>query len=157
MLVIGKAEYEDIRCHGEERYPHECCGVLLGAISGNRKIVSRVVRCTNTRGQAARTRYNIDPRELIDIQRQAREHGESILGFYHSHPDAPPHWSRTDLDQAYWPDCSYIIVSVLAGNASEMTSFVLEGADADRRFLTELLEVVEHDRRERSAIIDYNQ
>ena len=34
-------------------------------------------------------RYHIDPRELIRIQRQGRERGEDMVGFYHSHPDHP--------------------------------------------------------------------
>ena len=30
MLRIDYADYEALRAHGEETYPHECCGVLLG-------------------------------------------------------------------------------------------------------------------------------
>ena len=30
MLGIDYADYEALRAHGEETYPHECCGVLLG-------------------------------------------------------------------------------------------------------------------------------
>ena len=30
MLRIDKAQFDAIRRHGEETYPNECCGVLLG-------------------------------------------------------------------------------------------------------------------------------
>ena len=45
MLSIHFAEYEALRTHGEETYPHECCGVLLGkniAVKGNE--VHEIVR-----------------------------------------------------------------------------------------------------------------
>ena len=28
-------DYDEIRRHGEETYPHECCGVLLGQMDGD--------------------------------------------------------------------------------------------------------------------------
>ena len=30
MLKFTRSDYDAIRRHGEETYPHECCGVLLG-------------------------------------------------------------------------------------------------------------------------------
>ena len=37
MLKIGKTEFDEIRRHGEETYPHECCGVLLGQMEGDER------------------------------------------------------------------------------------------------------------------------
>jgi proteasome lid subunit RPN8/RPN11 len=105
-----------------------------------------VVRCSNTRGQSARTRYKIAPRELIEVQREARDRGLSIVGFYHSHPDAPPHFSRTDLDEAYWIGCSYVIASVLKGCAADMRSYLLAGKDEERSFEEEGIRVLPNDR-----------
>jgi len=45
-------------------------------------------------------------RELVRIQREGRERGEDIVGFYHSHPDHPARWSQTDLAEAHWFGCS---------------------------------------------------
>ncbi|HKC70468.1 MAG TPA: M67 family metallopeptidase, partial [Terriglobales bacterium] len=87
-------------------------------------------------------RYNIDPRELITIQRQAREQGLDIVGFYHSHPDHPARWSSTDLADAHWLGCSYVITRVEKGQARETNSFLLLGAEeADKRFQGEPIEV----------------
>jgi len=31
-LLIRPTDLEAIRCHGEDMYPEECCGLLLGRI-----------------------------------------------------------------------------------------------------------------------------
>ena len=137
MLKIGKTELEVIRRHGEETYPHECCGVLLGQMDPDARIVSSVTRCGNTREDSPHNRYNIDPRELIRIQREGRERGEDIVGFYHSHPDHPAQWSPTDLAEAHWFGCSYVITSVEKGKAATTNSFELAGSDENDKKLVE--------------------
>ena len=142
MLKISQKAYAALRQHGEETYPHECCGVLLGsAVDGERR-VSSIARCGNTRTDSPQNRYNIDPRELIRIQREGRERGEDIVGFYHSHPDHPARWSQTDLAEAHWLGCSYVITSVEKGKAEITNSFELTGAEeTDKRFEDEKIEV----------------
>ena len=144
MLKLAPSAYVSLRQHGEETYPHECCGVLLGQFDeDSAKVVSRIARCGNTRADSPHNRYNIDPRELIRIQREGRERGEDIVGFYHSHPDHPAQWSPTDLAEAHWFGCSYVITSVEKGTATITNSFELAGSDeADKKFVDEKTEVV---------------
>ena len=137
MLKIGRAELDAIRRHGEETYPHECCGVLLGQMEPGARIVSSVARCGNTRQDSPQNRYNIDPRELIRIQREGRERGEDIIGFYHSHPDHPARWSATDLAEAHWFGCSYVITSVQKGKAVVTNSFELTGSEENGKKLVD--------------------
>ena len=145
MLKISQSAYVSLRQHGEETYPHECCGVLLGHFDGSKgvsKTVSRVARCGNTRADSPHNRYNIDPRDLIRIQREGRERDEDIVGFYHSHPDHPAQWSPTDLAEAHWFGCSYLITSVEKGKATITNSFELLGTDEDdKKFVDEKAEV----------------
>ena len=142
MLKIGKPAYEEVRRHGEETYPHECCGVLLGQMDGDSRTVTSIVHCGNTRTDSPQNRYNIDPRELVRIQREGRERGEDIVGFYHSHPDHPARWSQTDLAEAHWIGCSYVITSVEKGKAVTTNSFELTGADEnDKKFVDEKIDV----------------
>jgi proteasome lid subunit RPN8/RPN11 len=151
MLKISQSAYVSLRQHGEETYPHECCGVLLGHFDSDgpeavskavSKTVSRVARCGNTRADSPHNRYNIDPRDLIRIQREGRERGEDIVGFYHSHPDHPAQWSPTDLAEAHWFGCSYVITSVEKGKATITNSFELTGNDEDdKKFVDEKTEV----------------
>ncbi len=133
-LRIGKLEWEQLRGHGEETYPHECCGALLGQVDGDAKVVQAIARCSNQRSDSPRNRYGIDPRELVRIQREARERGQDIIGFYHSHPDHPARWSQTDLAEAHWTGCSYVITSVINGRATDTNAFNLGGFDDNKRF-----------------------
>ena len=148
MLRLSQSDYLSLRQHGEETYPHECCGVLLGRFDDNgaesvTKSVSHIARCGNTRADSPHNRYQIDPKELIRIQREGRERGEDIVGFYHSHPDHPAQWSPTDLAEAHWFGCSYVITSVDKGTATITNSFELTGTDeADKKFVDEKTEVV---------------
>jgi proteasome lid subunit RPN8/RPN11 len=144
MLKISQPDYDALRHHGEETYPHECCGVLLGNVEGEVRTVRAVVRAGNTRTDSAHNRYNIDPRELVRIQREARESEFDIVGFYHSHPDHPALWSPTDLAEAHWVGCSYVITSVDLGKAVTTNSFVLAGtSEDDKQFRPEPVQVVE--------------
>jgi len=143
MLKITARDHAEIRRHGEETYPHECCGVLLGCVNdGGTRVVTSTARCRNTRTDSLQNRYNIDPRELVRIQREGRERGEDIVGFYHSHPDHPARWSATDLAEAHWFGCSYLIISVEKGKAVVTNSFELTGADeSDKQFVDEKIDV----------------
>ena len=143
MLRIDYADYVALRAHGEETYPHECCGVLLGkSEAGVGNSVRGLVRAGNTRTDSAHNRYNIAPVELIRIQRQAREKGLDIVGFYHSHPDHPAQWSPTDFAEAHWLGCSYVITAVAQGRATVTNSFLLTGATEEtKQFETETIEV----------------
>jgi proteasome lid subunit RPN8/RPN11 len=135
MLKISRSTWEDLRLHGEETYPHECCGALLGMIGQDGAItVTAMVRCNNTRTDSPENRYNIDPREVMEVQREALAAGVDIVGFYHSHPDHPARWSQTDLAEAHWTGCSYVITSVEHGRASVTNSFRLVGFEDERRF-----------------------
>jgi proteasome lid subunit RPN8/RPN11 len=149
MLRIHYADYEALRTHGEETYPNECCGVLLGkniAAEGNGAAainhVQQIIRAGNTRTDSAHNRYNIAPQELVKIQRQARGLGLDIVGFYHSHPDHPAQWSKTDFAEAHWLGCSYIITCVEQGKAALTNSFLLSGTtEEDKKFEDEPIQI----------------
>jgi proteasome lid subunit RPN8/RPN11 len=141
-LNIGHEVYAQVRKHGEETYPHECCGVLLGKALDSMNEVEAAVPAGNTRTDSAHNRYHIAPQELVNIQRQARERSLDIVGFYHSHPDHPARWSPTDFEEAHWLGCSYVITSVEKGVAKQTNSFFLAGSgEDDKRFEDEEIAV----------------
>jgi proteasome lid subunit RPN8/RPN11 len=142
MLKLTYSDYSALCAHGEETYPHECCGVLLGNSTPGGNRVRQIVRAGNTRTDRAHDRFNIAPEELIRIQRQARTLGLDIVGFYHSHPDCPAQWSQTDFAEAHWIGCSYIITRIDQGNATITNSFLLTGTgEEDKKFLDEPVEI----------------
>ena len=142
MLKLSETIYSALRTHGEETYPHECCGVLLGRSGDDVNTVEEAVRAGNTRTDSAHNRYHIAPQELVKIQRQGRERGLDIVGFYHSHPDHPAQWSKTDFAEAHWLGCSYVITAVANGVAQQTNSFLLTGTnEEDKSFQDETIQV----------------
>ncbi len=142
-LRIRSSDFELLRAHGEQTYPQECCGVLVGEFGdGGVRTVHGVVRCGNASMESPEKRYSIDPAELIRIQREARMGGHNIVGFYHSHPDWPARWSSIDLDEAHWTGCSYVITSIEKGKAAGTSSFLLRGGDEAKHFEEEAIEVI---------------
>jgi len=144
MLRISQGHLSSIRRSAERCYPRECCGVLLGKLVDGERVVFEVISCTNVAEGDQRDRYHIDPAELIDIQKRARDSGLDIVGFFHSHPDHPAVASRTDLKEALWFANSYLIVEVNQGRAGEIGSFVLCGTDEqDKRFDPEQIAITD--------------
>src|SRR3979411_3060 len=144
MLTIPRDVHDSLRLHGEETYPHECCGVLLGQFADDgSKTVTRIARAGNTRDDSPHNRYQIDPKELSRLHAEGRERREDSVGFYHSHPDHPAHWSTTDLAEAHWFGCSYVITSVEKGRAVLTNSFELTGNDeSDKQLSDETIETI---------------
>jgi proteasome lid subunit RPN8/RPN11 len=87
-------------------------------------------------------RYSINPEQVIAALKLARNRGESIIGFYHSHPDHTPQYSSTDLAEAHWFDCSYVITGVERGTLAATASYVLTGSEDDKSFHAESIEIV---------------
>ena len=110
-----------IRRHGQETYPHECCGALVGRDDR----VTDVVALPNTTDEGPRRRFRVSDSDYRHAERRATELGGELLGFYHSHPDHPARPSQYDLDHA-WPTFAYVIVSVAAGTAEDMTVWFLK-------------------------------
>ncbi len=142
MLKLSQALYEAMRAHGEETYPNECCGILLGNFREDATELVEVMRAGNTRTDAAHNRYHIAPQELIRAQREGRKQGLEIVGFYHSHPDHPAQWSSTDFAEAHWFGCSYVITAITQGKAAVTNSFLLRGtSEEDKQFIDQKIEV----------------
>jgi proteasome lid subunit RPN8/RPN11 len=110
-----------IRRHGEETFPHECCGALIGRDDG----VVAAVPLPNTTEEGPRRRFLVRPSDYRMAEQKATELGSELLGFYHSHPDHPARPSQFDLDHA-WPNFAYVIVSVMSGAARAMTVWYLQ-------------------------------
>jgi len=141
-LRLTRAIFDEIRAHGEQTYPLECCGVLVGRSLADGWLVEAAIPAGNTRTDRAHNRYQIAPGELVKIERDARRQGLGIAGFYHSHPDHPAQWSATDFAEAHWLGCSYVITSVEKGKATVTNSFFLAGAtEEDKRFEVESIVV----------------
>ena len=133
-LRIEPGALARIRLHGEESYPHECCGALLGAEAGH--AISALPLDNVTDGERRR-RFLISPDAYRRAEAEADRTGRRLLGFYHSHPDHPAEPSAFDLEHA-WPNLNYVIVPVRNGRAEGLRSWRLR-ADRSRFEEEELL------------------
>lgn len=134
-LKISQMHLDLIKKHGEQFYPNECCGFLLGRMQEENKEVLLVLHAENAREEQEKYhRFLITPDAYLSCEKVARSKNLDILGFYHSHPNAQAKPSVYDLEHG-WPWYSYVIVSVRDKAAKEVTSWVL--ADDRSKFNSE--------------------
>jgi proteasome lid subunit RPN8/RPN11 len=111
-------------------YPNEMCGILIGRDNqgpdGQWRLVERIEQVPNTFAKEEQHhRFLIDPRKLLEADKAAAAHGQTIIGFYHSHPDHPARPSSYDTERA-WPVYTYLIVEVQNGKAGDITAWHLD-------------------------------
>ena len=124
MLELSEQHRAEIRRHGLQDYPYECCGLLIGRFENDgAKVVLETFAISNAREESAkRNRFLIQPEELMRGEKYARGTDMEVVGFYHSHPESPAVPSQYDLEHA-WPTYSYIIVSVKNQKAGDLFSW----------------------------------
>jgi proteasome lid subunit RPN8/RPN11 len=127
-----------IRQQGERAFPHECCGLLLGEMHGNDKIIHDLWQVENTwdegdnpfaDGESSNRRFLIDPAEFKRGHDYALQLGLGVVGTYHSHPNHPAQPSEFDRHHAFPWGFSCVIVSVQQGKATDLISWVLDDHD----------------------------
>jgi proteasome lid subunit RPN8/RPN11 len=147
-LLFPDSIRDEIVAHASEGAPEEVCGVLAGARGTEERQVEesssevRRVEAHHPAGNAAetpQTRYEIDPREQLELLEAVEAAGREVVGFYHSHPRGPAQPSATDAAQATWPDRSYVIVALDGGDEASVSSWRWTG----EAFEGEVVRVVE--------------
>lgn len=141
ILFLSQEILKRIHQHGEQAYPEEGAGLLLGETKGNEQQVSEIVSLTNEREEDARhNRYQLSPQDYLMGEQLADRMGLDVLGVFHSHPDHPNQPSEFDRQWA-WPNFSYLITSVVQGVAVESRSWRLNEDRAN--FSEEKVEIIE--------------
>ena len=127
MIELNRQLSDQIRKHGEEEYPHECCGLLIGRLEDTgTKTVTEIHPISNARESTAKhNRFLIRPEDLLRGERYAADKGLDVIGFYHSHPDHPAIPSQYDLEHA-WPVYSYVVLAVHSGRSQDLRSWELK-------------------------------
>jgi proteasome lid subunit RPN8/RPN11 len=115
-VVIPRAVRDEIVAHAEAGLPNEACGILAGRDG-------RVERFFPAEpDEPSPYYYRIESRDQIRIMNAIDDAGLDLVGIYHSHVSSPAYPSRTDAEQAFWPDAVYVIVS-LAGGTADVRGF----------------------------------
>jgi proteasome lid subunit RPN8/RPN11 len=130
VLVLSASQVAQIEAEGSQTYPNECCGIIIGRDvqdgASTRRIVEKLEPMQNVFDAAQqKRRFAVDPLALMRAEKSTAATGQSVLGFYHSHPDHPARPSEYDREHA-WPFYSYIIVAIAKGEPVDMTSWLLD-------------------------------
>ncbi|MBI3769894.1 MAG: M67 family metallopeptidase [Deltaproteobacteria bacterium] len=140
MLAIEARAMAAMRAHAEETFPEECCGALFVTPEGH--VVRRMTNVQNALHAAdpsahprdARTAYQMDPRELFEVNRDGDRPGWRIMLFYHSHPSHGVYFSPTDKARALWgepdgepepayPGVAYVVISVYEHTVRDVRAY----------------------------------
>jgi len=124
MIELASGVLDAIRRHGEDDYPDECCGALVGHVRGDVRRVVEARPLVNARPDERRRRFLVTAEDYRSAEADADARGLVLIGFYHSHPDHPARPSEYDREHAL-PWHAYLVLAVAAGRAGACTAWVL--------------------------------
>jgi proteasome lid subunit RPN8/RPN11 len=105
-IQLARGVAAEILNHARGNPEDECCGLL----AGRHGVITQAYPAKNAAEHPA-SAYEIAPKELFRIMREIRAAGLELLGIYHSHPHGDNEPSQRDVEQAYYPDAAYFILS----------------------------------------------
>jgi len=130
---------DQIQAHGENTYPYEGAGLMLGQEENDKRTVESLLFLENAREKDIQhNRYLITAEDMLLGEKEAARLSSSILGIFHSHPDLPNNPSEYDREFAI-PWYSYLITSVNNAKAAGSRCWRLE--DDRESFSEEIIQI----------------
>ena len=106
MLYLSKENAKELAEHSERESPNEACGILAGK-DGR---VEKVYQMTNA-DKSPKT-FLMDPKEQLNVMKDITDLGMKMVGIYHSHIETEAYPSAHDVELAFYPEASYIIILI---------------------------------------------
>ncbi|MEO2054014.1 MAG: M67 family metallopeptidase [Nitrospira sp.] len=130
MLKIPKNILDQMISHAQSDAPFECCGLLAGK-EGKIEEIYPIANLPADDPKIAdmqvpqdrRFRYVMDPKEQLKAFKAMRKNGTELSGIYHSHPHSPATPSATDVRLAFYPEVTYLIISLEIKEKPEVRGF----------------------------------
>ncbi len=137
-MNISRELLDELVAHALEDPGNEVCGVVaIDAVEpdGGQPAPSdrpaqavRVLRATNV--HASPLKFEIDPKELLELYLAIEADGHALGAIYHSHVRSRPYPSQTDINfAANWPGVEWIIVGLAGGGEPEVRSYLIEAGE----------------------------
>lgn len=120
MLILKKEFLEQIIAQAKLEYPNEACGIL----AGKDEKVEKIYEMTNV--DKSPSTYFMDAREQLKVMKEMRNLGLEMLGIYHSHVEAKAYPSSHDVELAFYPETSYVIISLQDKDNPGVRSFKIK-------------------------------
>src|SRR3989338_377200 len=130
MLILGKDLLEKMLQQIKEDFPNEACGILAGREGRAGKVyeMSNIDKNPST--------YFMDAKEQLLVMKEIRNLGSEMVGIYHSHIASPAYPSGHDVEMAFYPEASYVIVSLADKNKPAVRSFkIVEGKITEEKLI----------------------
>lgn len=121
MLKIPRAVHDEMTAHAKSVYPQEACGFLAGK-DGAAKYFIPIENMDHST-----VTYTMDPKQQLKAFKRISGDGLELLGIFHSHVASSADPSQTDRQMAFYPEVSYLIVSLADMNRPDLRSFRIEG------------------------------
>lgn len=110
----------------------ESCGILVG----EDKIIDKIYPLTNI-SDNPHFCYLIDPKEQLKVFKELRRENLQMLAIFHSHIDSAAYPSKRDVELAFYPESSYLIIS-LSDNTPTARSFkISDGSISEEELVME--------------------
>ncbi|MDP2912893.1 MAG: M67 family metallopeptidase [Candidatus Omnitrophota bacterium] len=122
MLILSKTLLDEMIEQCRREAPDEACGILAGKVSK----IEKVYRMDNAeKGPAT---FFMDPKEQFKAMKDIRQLGLEMIGIYHSHVASQAYPSGHDVEMAFYPEASYVIISLKNMESPQVRSFkIAEG------------------------------
>ncbi len=123
-MRIARPLLDRIVAHAVRDAPNECCGLVARRDGG----ATAVHELENV--QASPFRFDVDGMTVFTLLEEMEEGGDDLGAIYHSHTRSEPYPSQTDVNfAAGWPGVEWIIVGVAGGRATDVRSYLIDGAE----------------------------
>jgi proteasome lid subunit RPN8/RPN11 len=125
-MRISAALLQEIVGHALEDPGNEVCGLVAVSADGGERAATRVHRARNV--HESPMKFEIDPKELLDLHNAIEDEGDELGAIYHSHVRSAPYPSQTDVNfAASWPGVEWIIVGLAPDAEPEVRSYLIDG------------------------------
>ena len=95
---------------------------VCGLISQNTSQQMTLIPITNVATEPEKF-FEMDPSGTIKAIKSIRDNESELFAIFHSHPHSPAYPSKTDIEQAGYPESLYLIVSLNTKGVLELKGF----------------------------------
>ena len=131
-VELTRTVYDALVEHARSDSPYEVCGLLAG--SGDRVVKHYPIP------NAARsmTYYSMDPKAMLHAMNEIDDNDWDLFAIYHSHTHTEAFPSSTDVELAFYPEPTYLIVSLQDADAPVIRGFgIVDGVITERELLVD--------------------
>ena len=127
MLELDRGFFDEMVEHGLAGFPNEACGLLAGKEGRPVKFFAM------SNQDASPVSYRLDPTEQLRVFTELEDEGWDLLGIFHTHTHSEAYPSETDLKQAFYPEATYLVMSLSDRANPVLRGFTMQDGEVAER------------------------